>query len=332
LLGVPAKRFAMVGCGAIAESFFLPALTSGRDFCSGVWIVDSNPDRLAATAQQFAIPHSATELESVIDEIDAAVIATPHDTHYGISQTLIAAGKHVLCEKPMTVTPDEGADMVSAADRAGVVLMANNWRRICPAFVAIKDLIAGGRLGTPINATWYEGKKFDWPTSSGFYFTQRSRHGLPPPGILLDIGAHVVDLLCWWYGTATVVDCRTDSFGGPEARASLSLNFAGVPAKVELTYYQKLTNRYTLLFERGVIHGNTKDPHRFVIHEHNRKPKIVSLRRNDPANYMLRNFVRAIAGQDQPMIPGRDVLPSITAIFTAYQKAQPYDAPWLPRF
>ena len=59
---------------------------------------------------------------------------------------LIAAGKHVLCEKPMTATLDEAAELVAAAERAKVILMTNNWRRNCPAFREIKQIIEGGWL------------------------------------------------------------------------------------------------------------------------------------------------------------------------------------------
>lgn len=332
MFAVPAKRFAMVGCGAIAESYFLPALIARPNLCSALFLVDSNPERLAETSRRFAISRTSTRLESIIGDVDVAVIATPHDTHYPISQTLIAAGKHILCEKPMTTTPDEGVDMVSAADRAGVVLMTNNWRRACPAFREIKRIIDTGALGAPLGASWTEGKKFNWPTTSGFYFTQQSRNGLPPPGIMLDIGAHVIDLLCWWFGSnPTVVDCQTDSFGGPEARATMELRFGNVNVQTDLTYYQKLTNTYELRFERGTIRGHADDPHRFVLHERGKRRKVVSLKRNDPAVFMISNFISVIAGQDQPVVTGRDVLPSIKAIFEAYQIARTYDAPWLPR-
>lgn len=330
-----AQRFAVVGCGAIAESFFLPVLAKRPDLCSSLWLVDGNPERLQAMAKLFGITTTAPRLDQrVLDNIDAAVIATPHDTHYPISQTFISAGKHVLCEKPMTVTFEDGADMVALADRAGVVLMTNNWRRQCPAFREIKRIIEAGELGRPIAATWTEGKKYNWPTSSGFYFTQQSRNNLPPPGILLDIGAHVIDLLCWWFGdNPSVVDCRTDSFGGPEARVTLVVDFAGVKVQTDLSYYQKMTNGYRLEFEGGHIEGNAWDPHRFMLHRRDQKTRTVTRSRiADPAAHMIANFVGAIGGRNAPSVTGRDVLPSIKVIADAYRGAQSYDAPWLPRF
>jgi predicted dehydrogenase len=331
-------RFAVVGCGAIAEAYFLPVLTTRHDLCSTLSIIDSNPERLQALSNQFGIEAIASSLDQVLDGIDAAVIATPHDTHFQLGKTLIAAGKHVLCEKPLTTTPEDATEMVEAAERANVVLMTNNWRRNCAAFRDIKCIIEAGSLGRPIAASWIEGYKFVWPTKSGFYFTQRPRNNMPPPGILLDVGSHVVDLLCWWLGSdPKLVECRTDSFGGPEARVTLVLDFAGMKAQTDLSYYQKLTNKYRIQFELGCITGVSGEEHRFTLSRYGSKPTIMRATRGrisyvGHAMQMITNFVGAIRGANQPLVTGRDVLPSIRAISEAYRHAQGFDAPWLPRF
>jgi predicted dehydrogenase len=331
-------KFAMVGCGAIAEAYFLPVLTTRRDLCSKLWIIDSNPARLETISRQFGINAVASSLNQVLDEIDAAVIATPHETHFRLSKTLITTGKHVFCEKPLTTTLEEAAELVATAEHAKVVLMTNNWRRNCPAFREIKRIIEGGSLGRPVSASWAEGRKFAWPTKSGFYFTQQPRNNMPPPGILLDVGSHVVDILCWWLGSdPEMVECRTDSFGGPEARAMLMLDFSGVKAQTDLSYYQKLTNTYQIRFELGCITGISGEEHRFTLSRSGGRPvnmrlphgRISSL---GHATDMITNFVGAIAGTNQPIVTGRDVLPSIKAISEAYRSAQGFDAPWLPRF
>lgn len=330
-------KFAVVGCGAIAEGYFLPVLSKRRDLCSKLWLIDPNSARLALMSSQFGIQTTASSLDKVLDGIDAAVIATPHDTHFELSKTLIAAGKHVFCEKPLTTNLEEATELVAAADRAKVTLMTNNWRRNCPAFREIKRIIDAGSLGLPTAASWIEGRKFAWPTKSGFYFTQRPRNNLPPPGILLDVGSHVIDILCWWLGSdPQVVECRTDSFGGPEARAMLVLDFAGVKAHTDLSYYQKLTNTYRIHFEFGCITGVSGEEHRFTLDRSGRKPRIVRLPRGRISNLghatqMMANFVGAISGHNQPLVAGRDVLPSIKAISQAYHSARGFDAPWLPR-
>jgi predicted dehydrogenase len=333
-----AVKLAVVGCGAIAEAYFLPVLTTRADTCSKLWLIDSNPGRLKAVSNQFGISATASSLDQVLDDIDAAVIATPHDTHFELSRMLIEAGKHVFCEKPLTTTIEEAAELVAAAECANVILMTNNWRRNCPTFREIKRIIEAGLLGQPVAASWSEGRKFAWPTKSGFYFTQRPRNNMPPPGILLDVGSHVVDILCWWLGPdPEMIEFRTDSFGGPEARAMLLLDFSGVRAQTDLSYYQKLTNTYCIRFELGDITGVTGEDHRFTLTRSGRKPQIVRFPHGRFSNLghatqMIANFVGAIAGANRPLVTGRDVLPSIRAISEAYRSAQGFDAPWLPRF
>ncbi|MBV8455029.1 MAG: hypothetical protein JO122_00245, partial [Acetobacteraceae bacterium] len=201
-----------------------------------------------------------------------------------------------------------------------------------------KRIIETGSLGRPVAVAWNEGRKFAWPTKSGFYFTQRPQNNLPPPGILLDVGAHVVDLLCWWFGSdPVVVECQTDSFGGPEARATLALDFAGVMATAEFSYYQKLTNKYRIQFELGCITGVSGEEHWIKVSRADKEPVIVRLPHGrisvrGHATQMIANFAGAVAGTNPPLVTGADVLPSIKVIAQAYRQARGYDACWLPRF
>jgi predicted dehydrogenase len=329
-------RFAVIGCGAIAEAYFLPVLVKRPDLCSVLWAVDPDPGRLAAVSKQPGV-RTALSLEEVADDLDAAVVAAPHNAHFALASKLIAAGKHVLCEKPLTTTLAESEALVSAAERAGVVLMTNNWRRHSPAFREIRRLLETGALGRPVAASWTEGWKFAWPTKTGFYFTQRPQDGLPAPGVLLDTGAHVIDVLCWWLGSEpVVVECLTDSFGGPEGRARLVLNFAGARAQADLSYYHKMVNTYAIECEGGRISGAVGEEHLFTLVRDGSKPEMVRLARGRitqrmHAVGMISNFVAAVAGRERPLVSGRDVLPSIRAITQGYQQAQGFDAPWLPR-
>ncbi|MBD0270539.1 MAG: Gfo/Idh/MocA family oxidoreductase [Acetobacteraceae bacterium] len=332
-------RFALVGCGAIAESFYLPVLSSQRSICSELYLVDTDAERLGATADRFSATGTAPRLDAVLDRIDAAVVATPHSSHFPLARALIGAGKHVYCEKPLTASPAEAEELVRAADAAKVVLTTNNWRRSEPAFQRIAEIFRRQELGRLTAATWAEGVKFNWPTKSGFYFTQQGEDGLPPPGVLLDIGSHVVDLLCWWQGGGEpeVLECRTDSLGGPEARARLVLGFGGARAQIDLSYYQRMTNSYLLRFERGTVAGISNEGYRFQLSPDGAPPRTVDIRSGRAggraiAERMLSNFVAAANGASRPLFDGRDVVPSIRAIAQAYRAAKPFDAPWLPRW
>jgi predicted dehydrogenase len=329
-------KFALIGCGAIAESFYIPVLSREHSICSELHLVDPNPDRLEDLGRRFRVTSAGASLDPVLDHIDAAIIATPPDTHFPLASRLLAAGRHVLCEKPFTVLPEDAEALVAQAEAAGLVVATNNFRRGLATFDRIAAITRTGELGRLRSIAWAEGVKFNWPTRSGFYFTQTGQGGLPPPGVLLDIGSHVVDLVCWWCGGAPhVVECRTDSFGGPEARAHIVLDCGGTEARIDLSYYQRMSNSYTLEFERGSISGVANEGYRFQIARDGAGPVTAQFPDGrigmlDLAARILARFVAATRGQGQPLVTGRDVVPSIRAIAQGYRIAEPFEAPWLP--
>ena len=329
-------KFALIGCGAIAESFYIPVLSRDHSICSELHLVDPNPDRLEDLGRRFRVTSTGATLDPVLGGIDAAIIATPPDTHFPLAARLLAAGRHVLCEKPFTVLPEDAEALVAQAAAAGLVVATNNFRRGLATFDRIAAITRMGELGRLQRIAWAEGVKFNWPTKSGFYFTQKGQGGLPPPGVLLDIGSHVVDLVCWWCGgPPVVVECRTDSFGGPEARARIVLDCGGTEARIDLSYYQRMSNSYRLEFERGSISGVANEGYRFQIARDGAGPVTAQFPDGrigtvELAARILTRFVAATRGQGQPLVTGRDVVPSIRAIAQGYRIAEPFDAPWLP--
>lgn len=106
----------------------------------------SRAEGLAREAGHPAVTTSVTELLAGYD-VDAVVIATPAPTHHGITLQALAAGKHVLLEKPLADTTGAAVEMVAAAESRGSVLMVNHAYCYTPAVLKIRELIAGGELG-----------------------------------------------------------------------------------------------------------------------------------------------------------------------------------------
>jgi predicted dehydrogenase len=86
-------------------------------------LVGRDPVKTAERARRFAIPHACTSMPEVLDlaGVDAVTIATPPHTHVAIAHQVIAAGRHVLCEKPFTRDAAEARELLAAAEAAGVV-------------------------------------------------------------------------------------------------------------------------------------------------------------------------------------------------------------------
>ncbi|MFD6679019.1 MULTISPECIES: Gfo/Idh/MocA family protein [Micromonospora] len=129
------------------------------------------------------------------DDIDVVDICTPGDSHAEIALAALAAGKHVLCEKPLANTVEEARAMTAAADTAraaGVRSMCGfNYRRV-PAVTMMRQLVADGRLGVirHVRATYLQ----DWIVDPQFPLVWRLQKDRAGSGALGDIGAHIIDL------------------------------------------------------------------------------------------------------------------------------------------
>ncbi|WP_089958514.1 Gfo/Idh/MocA family protein [Lentzea xinjiangensis] len=153
-------------------------------------------DRAQAAADRLGWTEAVTDWKSVLDRDDVHVvdICTPGDTHAEIAIAALAAGKHVLCEKPMANTVGEAVAMAEAAERAaqrGVRAMVGFTYRRVPALGLARDLVAQGRLGRihHVRAQYLQ----DWIVDPAAPLSWRLDKDKAGSGALGDIGAHIVD-------------------------------------------------------------------------------------------------------------------------------------------
>jgi predicted dehydrogenase len=139
-----------LGVAVIGAGYWGPNLV--RNFrASDDWELRAVCDLDPVRARQVAGEHVdvTTSLDEVLarDDVDAVAIATPARTHQAVALPALAAGKHVLVEKPLADSYAHGLDMVRAARRRGLVLMADHTYCYTPAVLRIRELIADGSLG-----------------------------------------------------------------------------------------------------------------------------------------------------------------------------------------
>ncbi len=139
---------AIIGCGGVSLQNHLPGLA----LCPGVKLTalcDTNAATLETARSQTGVTITSTRYEEVVtrDEVDAVIIATPNVAHAPIAHAAIAAGKHVLCEKPIAMDHAEALGMAAAAEAAGVRHMTAFTYRFVPAMRYLSHLIAQGDLG-----------------------------------------------------------------------------------------------------------------------------------------------------------------------------------------
>jgi predicted dehydrogenase len=132
-----------------------------------------------------------------LDELDAVVVALPTFLHHPMVMAALAAGKHVLCEKPPALNAGEAEAMADAALRRGLVLAFGLQRRALPSAAAAQAAIAQGRLGDVYHARAVFTRAWGAPKGAGNWFRDPAKAG---GGALLDIGIHVLDLAWFLMG------------------------------------------------------------------------------------------------------------------------------------
>lgn len=138
-------RVAVLGCGYWGPKHVRVLSASGA--VQHLSVVDPQEDRLAALARSFPSIRTFSSLADALPHVDAVVVATPPTTHRGLAEQAIAAGKHVLVEKPLAPDARDAAALVDAAEAAGVTLMTGHTFEYNPAVVMLRDIIDSGALG-----------------------------------------------------------------------------------------------------------------------------------------------------------------------------------------
>lgn len=137
-----------VGASTIAAQHMIGAVRAqkGGDVS---WVVSGSGDRTARWAAEHAIPHHTNDLPQALRDVSApcVYISSTNEKHHVQGLAAIAAGKHVLCEKPLGMTLDEAQELVSAAAKQGVVFATNHHLRCSGSHRAARALIRSGEIG-----------------------------------------------------------------------------------------------------------------------------------------------------------------------------------------
>jgi predicted dehydrogenase len=322
-------RIAVVGCGAIAESFYLPALQS-LHMTERTILVDTNVKRAEALAAQFGGGRVSGRYESIVSDVDGVIVAVPHHLHSKISGVFLQKGVHVLCEKPIAENIEDAREMIRLAVEHKVSICLNHTRRFMPASVKVRSLLKEQAIGTVRSIDYLDGCEFNWPTATGFYFDYK----ISTKGVLLDIGTHVIDLISWWMAAKPeIVASANDSFGGIEAYAALDLNFRGVPCKVRLSRLGKFPNVYRITGDKGYIEGGVYEGRSVsLVLTNGHKSAFIGPEGQDSfpeiGKKLLTNFAAVIAGKEAPLVPAQEALNTVEIVGAAYKKATQVTMPW----
>ncbi len=215
------KRVAILGAG-FGTRVTVPALRAeGWDVRA---LFSRRPERAEAIATKLEIPHYSADAHAILarDDVDMVVVSTPTSTHHDMLLAALAAGKHVLCEKPLASNQDEGRAMVEAAEASGLTVMCNFEFRFSEHRLHITQLLEAGQIGRPQSAI--ATLHFARPMSTG-PLDWRSRLDMGG-GALNEHCSHYFDALRGWMGDVTTVSAHVTAHEmrriDPESRAVLT--------------------------------------------------------------------------------------------------------------
>ncbi|MDF2724791.1 MAG: oxidoreductase [Paenibacillus sp.] len=163
------------------------------------WVVDLDEEKAAKVAKELNCQHTA-DWRVALADVDAISFATPHHLHAPMALEAIAAGKHVLIEKPLANTEEDCLKLIQASEDKGVTLMLAYIVRFRPAVQMLKKLLDEQAYGKTINANcWIEGYLSPRPDT---WFAKKDMLG---GGVLFSHGCHYIDILIWLLGNPVQV-------------------------------------------------------------------------------------------------------------------------------
>ena len=305
-------KWGLIGCGDMATKTTVPSM-AGVEGCELVAVCGRHEDRTRMFADRFKVPKTYVSVADLAadPEIEAVFISTPVTHHAWQALACLEREKHVLCEKPMSITTAQSREMCDLSERDGLVLGLAYYRRTYDLHRTVKRLIQDGALGSIRQyrfnfATWYrpeEGAPGSWrldPKQGG-------------GGVLPDVGSHRIDLARFYGGPfATVHGMATTTVPGWEVEdvASAVLGFRdGAHASVDVSFSQEMgQDRMEVHGSEGVIIASACDDGTFLL-QRNGKLEMFEKPIPPPSERhaeLIRNFQAAIRDEEPVVCSGAE--------------------------
>lgn len=330
--------FGIVGCGAITEMYYAPSVCEleRAGYATVTAIFDPSAERVAKVGAQLIGAKQFTDFSEFVKSApQLAIVASPAKFHAEQTIKLLESGASVLCEKPIASNLAEAEQMLAAAAREKRKLAVGLFRRFFPACNLIREYIAAETLGKVIDFEFSEGGVFNWPAQSASFFQKKTAQG----GVFLDVGAHLLDLMLWWFGDPTSFDYSDDAMGGLEINSVARFEFAnGLRGRVQLSRDWELPNKCVIRCEKGWLAWKVGDANHVEIGAKGSSHAILGETLEDgssAANYaesfvaQLANCIEAITNEERLVVPGEEGIRSLRLIEKCYQSRKLLPMPWL---
>ena len=328
-------KIALVGCGRISKNHF-DALRR-IDGLTLTAVCDIVPERARAAAEQEGVP-GFTSYEEMLQRADCDVVSicTPSGLHAAEGALAASAGKHVITEKPMSITLGQADELVKSCDDAGVFLFVVKQNRLNPPIQLLRRAVDKGRFGRIFIAN----TTVRWQRPQEYYDNAPWRGTWEfDGGAIMNQASHYVDLIQWLVGPVESVMAKTATqarrIEAEDSGVALLKFRSGALGVIEvnvLTYPRNLEGSITILGERGSVKiGGTavNRVEQWQFADYDDDDKLVDSANTNPPNVYgfghegyYRNVLAVLRGEAQPQTDGRAGRKSLELILGIYESAK----------
>lgn len=205
------KTIAIIGCGRIAQNAHFPALSQIENV-KIKYACDLIPEKAQTVKDKYPelVGEVITDYKVALadEEVEAVFVLTPNYSHYTITMDALRAGKHVFCEKPITVSYALSCEMAEEAKKQGKLLNIGVVNRYNKAVEALAEMNRNGEFGN-IYHVYCSFRRYRGIPGLGGDFTTKSASG---GGVLIDCGVHFLDIILYVLGGAKLVNVTADTY------------------------------------------------------------------------------------------------------------------------
>jgi 1,5-anhydro-D-fructose reductase (1,5-anhydro-D-mannitol-forming) len=319
-------RWALVGASTIAAEHMIGALrAAGQDVAA---VVSTSAARATAFAKDHAIPTASDQLHSVLADpgIGAVYISSTNEKHPSQALAAIAAGKHVLCEKPLAMTVPEAVQMVRAAHAAGVVFATNHHLRCSGSHRTLRDLIRAGRIGRVLSLRIFHAVHLP-PHLQGWRINDAGAGG----GVIPDITVHDADVARFLLDETPVsVVAQMGASGLGQGVEDSAMSVWTMPSGAMVMSHESFTHPFAgsglevhgakgSIFARGVM---TQQPVGVIELVASAGREAVPFPTHNLYLQGVTDFMAAVAGQGTPAATGEDGIASLAVALAIREAAR----------
>lgn len=325
-------RVAIIGAGLISRNSHLPAALSSRRV-QVTAIIDTDTGRASRLARDFGIEVTiGADVGDAVDKADAAIIATPNNSHAKLAVACLSRGVSTLIEKPLATSADEGRTIVAAAKESGATLAIGYATRFRENVRFMKELLDSNYFGRVRRFVNRFGTPGGWSPASAYNLAKDSAGG----GVLVVTGTHFLDRMLHFWGYPDSATMKSDAKGGPEANCQCVFEYSsGLMGSAIFSKTAGFPSGTVIDTERGSVVLGEFDDSDIVLRPHDNPGMEHIVRRRSTANsgadsfkLQMENFVSACRGEASPLVDGHQGVESLRLIEQLYENGSPLSDSW----